>query len=409
MRITILGLNYSPEPSGNAPYTSGLAEGLREAGHKVHVITGYPHYPEWRLRDGYTGLTSKEEIDGIQVTRVRHFIPGKPTALSRLIMELSFGLRLILASWHSPDVILLVSPALFSSGLALLKAKFGTRRPRVGIWVQDIYSHGVVETGTGGQRLSQAMTTVEGLILRSCHGVVAIHERFRDFMVSRVGVPASNIRVIRNWTHLPPTPPSDRTAIRHKMKWSDDDIIVLHAGNMGQKQGLENVVASARLASERQSKVRFVLMGDGNQRKVLEATAHGVRNLDFVDPLPGDEFQQALAAADILLVNERGGVKDMAVPSKLTSYFNAGVPVVAATDPGSVTASEIEMSGGGIRVDAGNPAALLDALEDLSSDHDRSRELAIRGLEFRQVTLSKAVAIAHYDEFLSGLASGRGR
>jgi glycosyltransferase involved in cell wall biosynthesis len=150
-------------------------------------------------------------------------------------------------------------------------------------------------------------------------------------------------------------------------------------------------------------------MGDGNQRKSLEATAHGIRQLDFIDPLPGGEFQQALAAADILLVNERAGVKDMAVPSKLTSYFNAGVPVVAATDSGSVTASEIEKSGGGIRVDAGNPAALLDALEDLSSDPDRSRELATSGIEFRQVTLSKAVAIAHYDEFLSGLVSGRGR
>jgi colanic acid biosynthesis glycosyl transferase WcaI len=170
MRITILGLNYSPEPSGNAPYTSGLAEGLREAGHKVHVITGYPHYPEWRLRDGYTGLTSKEEIGGIPVTRVRHFIPRKPTAMSRLIMEFSFGLRLILARWHSPDVVLLVSPALFSSGLALLKAKFGAHRPRVGIWVQDIYSHGVVETGTGGHRLSQAMSMVEGFILRSRRG-----------------------------------------------------------------------------------------------------------------------------------------------------------------------------------------------------------------------------------------------
>lgn len=409
MRITILGLNYSPEPTGNAPYTSGLAEGLRDAGHKVHVITGYPHYPEWSIREGYTGLTRKEEIGGIPVKRVRHFIPSKPTSISRMIMELSFGLRLILTNWHNPDVVLLVSPALFSSGLALLKAKFGIRRPGVGIWVQDIYSHGIVETGTGGQRVSHAMTKVEGLILRSCHGVVAIHERFRDFMVSTVGVPAGNIRVIRNWTHLPPMPPSDRNSVRRNLKWADDDIIVLHAGNMGQKQGLENVVAAARLATERHSRVRFVLMGDGNQRKSLEAAAQRVRSLDFVDPLPGDEFQQALAAADILLVNERAGVKDMAVPSKLTSYFNAGVPVVAATDAGSVTASEIEKSGGGIRADAGDPAALLDAVEELSLDHDRSRQLAINGLEFRQVTLSAANAIAHYDEFLSSLASARGR
>ena len=68
-----------------------------------------------------------------------------------------------------------------------------------------------------------------------------------------------------------------------------------------------------------------------------------------------DDFQVALSAADFLLVNELPGVKDMAVPSKLTSYFNAGVPVVAATDDGSVTAAEIATSGGGVRVDAACP------------------------------------------------------
>ncbi len=409
LRITILGLNYAPEPTGNAPYTASLAEGLAAAGHSVNVIAGYPHYPEWRPREGYTGWTRREVIGGVTVTRLRHYVPRSPNAIRRMHMELSFGLRLMFEPWGSPDVILVVSPALFSSGFAILRARFSIHRPAIGIWVQDLYSRGIVETAAGGSRLSSTMAKIESWILLSADGVIAIHERFQRYIVGSLGIPSTSTRVIRNWTHLPAAPISGQDQMRASLGWTAEDVVVLHAGNMGQKQGLENVVAAARLAAERQSRVRFVLMGDGNQRKSLEADAQGVGKIDFLDPLPGNEFQKALAAADILLVNERPGVKEMAVPSKLTSYFSAGVPVVAATDKGSVTASEIETSGGGIRVDAGDPKALLDALENLSSDPDRSGQLARNGLKFRQVTLSKSNAIAHYDEFLTSLASARGR
>ena len=101
---------------------------------------------------------------------------------------------------------------------------------------------------------------------------------------------------------------------------------------MGVKQGLENVVEAARLAdSQLDNRVNFILMGDGNQRSALEIRAKGIRSLQFLDPVPDEQFQSMLADSDVLLVNERPGVEEMSVPSKLTSYFSAGVPVLAAT------------------------------------------------------------------------------
>jgi glycosyltransferase involved in cell wall biosynthesis len=177
---------------------------------------------------------------------------------------------------------------------------------------------------------------------------------------------------------------------------------------MGKKQGLENVIDAARIAERRRSHVRFVLMGDGNQRQHLESLASGVGHIDFVDPLPGAEFQLALCAADILLVNELPGVKDMAVPSKLTSYFNAGIPVIAATDDGSVTAFEISASGGGVRVDAADPTALVEAAEQIGQDPIRASQLGVRGQRFSRDTLNETAAVQHYDEFITSLASSRG-
>ena len=106
--------------------------------------------------------------------------------------------------------------------------------------------------------------------------------------------------------------------------------------------------------------IRFVLMGDGNQRRLLQQSAKGVQRIEFKEPLDAEDYRQVLACADVLLVNERPGVGEMAVPSKLTSYFSAGRPVLAATDADGVTAGEIRDAGAGVVVPAGDPAALLD-------------------------------------------------
>ncbi|WP_224084490.1 glycosyltransferase family 4 protein [Arthrobacter sp. StoSoilB19] len=404
-----MGLNYHPEPSGNAPYTTSLAEGLAAAGHSVHVVTGFPHYPEWSVRAGYGGWSRDEIINGVHIRRLRHYVPRRPTALGRLHMELSFGLRLFFEKWQQPDVVLVVSPALFSCALAILRARVFSRGPAVAIWVQDLYSRGVVETASGGRVMGRFATLLESLILKATDGVAAIHERFKRHMVDTLGVPTEKIRVIRNWTHLPQSPELDGTDIRARLGWREDQIVVLHAGNMGKKQGLENVVDAARVAESDGSNVRFVLMGDGNQRERLQALACGVSTITFEDSLPNEEFQSALAAADVLLVNELPGLKDMAVPSKLTSYFNAGVPVVAATDRGSVTAYEIESSGAGIRVDPGVPRAIVTAVENLAKDPSIRARLAENGLRYRRDRLDEKVAVAHYDDFIKSLASSRGR
>lgn len=407
LRITILGLNYVPEPTGIAPYTTRLAEQLVEAGHDVTVLTGYPHYPEWKLADGFGGWSRREVINGVKVQRLRHFIPHTVSNFQRMHLELSFGLRLVFARWHSPDAVLIVSPALFATALAITRARFGWRKPPTGIWVQDIYSRGLEETSSGNSLSTAIMKRLEGFVLRSATKVSVIHERFGDYLSSELGVPSTDIGTIRNWTHVHATPITDRPAARTRLGWGQDEVIVLHAGNLGVKQGLGNVVDAARLAEARKSRVRFVLLGDGNQKQNIRNVAKGVKKIQFIAPLPDDQFNEALQAADVLLVNELAGLREMAVPSKLTSYFASGRPIIAATESDSTTAGEIEQSGGGIRVDANAPEALLRAAEQLGNDPALSHSLGLAGQEYAAGTLSQEAAIVKYCAWLADLAATR--
>lgn len=401
-RVLIVGLNYVPEPTGIAPYTTGLAEGLVRDGVPVRVVAGFPHYPQWRIHDGYSGRTMRETIGGVPVTRLRHYVPPAPRLLDRLVLELGFGLRAATARWGGPDVLLLVSPALFSTGLAGLRARL-TGVPYA-VWVQDIYTLGVAESGTGGRLAGRLLSWVERSILRSADRVVVIHDRFKRYLVEDLGIEADRVAVVRNWSHVDEAPSFSRSGTRERLGWGPDDVIVLHAGNMGAKQGLENVVQASQLAADRGSRVRFVLLGDGNRRAALEALG-GNSALDFLDPLPEGEFTAALHAADVLLVNERPGLTEMSVPSKLTSYFATGLPVIAATDALSVTAEELIRSGAGPRVDAADPAALLAAAETLAADPESAASYGRAGRVFRGENLSESSAIAAFTRILTDVAA----
>jgi glycosyltransferase involved in cell wall biosynthesis len=249
------------------------------------------------------------------------------------------------------------------------------------------------------------MKLIEGLIIRSASKVSVIHQRFAEYLVSTLDVPEGKVSVIRNWTHVEPNGPFDRAAVRQQHGWENDEIIVLHAGNMGMKQGLENVIEAGRLAETRGSKVRFVLLGDGNQRPRLQALSNGLTNVQFLAPVSNESFIPTLRSADVLLVNEMAGLKEMSVPSKLTSYFAAGQPVIAATEPNSTTATEIESSKAGLLVPTMDPEALLAAAERLGQDAALSEGLGSAGMKFSQEHLSEAAAIRYYDSWVRELAT----
>lgn len=403
----MVGLNFPPEPAGIAPYTGGLASGLSASGIDVSVITTFPHYPSWSFGTSRPPSSAMETVAGCSVRRLRHRLPARPGGLSRLLSEVSFGARAAAQRWRRPDVLVLVSPALFSSAIALARTRLSSRGTPVVTWVQDLYSLGLRETGTGHGLGVRVVAAVERWVLKRSSTVVVIHDRFKRTVVDEFGVPASKVVVMRNWTHVEPPAVADRVGARRALGWSSDETIVLHAGNMGVKQALGNVVEAARSARDRGLPIRFVLLGDGNQRAKLKRLAAGVENLEFLAPLPDDEFAAALNAADVLLVNEAPGVSGMAVPSKLTSYFATGVPVLAATDAGSVTRSEVLSAGAGIVVAAGKPSDLVDGVLALTEDTSARERYGRAARAYRAEHLTTTAALGRFQSILHELLPDR--
>jgi len=364
-RVLIVGANYWPEESGNAPYTTGLAEDLAAHGLQVTVLCAMPHYPEWRIRDGYRDRRRiREQRNGVQLIRSWLWVPTRQSAAHRAGFESSFFAN---ALWSArgvrrPDVIIGITPSL--SGAVLARVLAWRFRVPYGLIVQDLVGPGATQSGMrGGRRVARLAASVEGSAMRGAARVGVVSEGFRVY-VEEAGVAGDRVVHLPNWAHFTPSE-ANLEATRDSFGWPAEAQVVLHAGAMGMKQGLEQVVNAASMAVTREDAegLLFVLLGDGSQRAALESAARGLSNVQFLPPQSVPRYADALRAADVLLISERPEMVNMSLPGKLSSYVGAGRPIVAAVPLEGATAREIRSSDVGVVTPAGDSGAMLAGIQ----------------------------------------------
>jgi exopolysaccharide biosynthesis WecB/TagA/CpsF family protein len=243
-----------------------------------------------------------------------------------------------------------------------------------------------------------ATATLERWATARATTVAIASESFRPYLHD-IGVEERRIVDFPNWSHLGALT-ADRSTTRDRLGWPADHAVVLHAGNMGLKQGLEQVVDAARRADALGAPVLFVLMGEGSQKAALKAQARGIERLRFLPFQPEDEVPNILDAADVLLVSERATVIDMSLPSKLTSYFAAGRPIVAAVPPDGSTAREILRAGAGLVVQIGDPDEVNRVVARLREDPAWARDLGAAGRGYAESALDLESARVRIDRLL---------
>lgn len=406
LRITIIGINYFPEHTGIAPYTTGLANALAANNFEITVITALPHYPSWRVKPENRSLRGLNVEDGVQVKRVSHYVPARPGFIMRFISEITFGLKSTISKWNNPDVLILISPGLFSTAISALRAKFSLKKIKVVFWAQDLYGAGLSQL-KGRTISSKLLSNFEQKLLSFGEVTVIPHALFDESLVAPAkSRKKANTSVVKNWSHIS-EPSTQNFHVEARKLYFNNNFTVLHTGNMGAKQGLENVIKAAKLAEEKQLPIYFVLMGDGAERSHLEDLSDGLSNIQVLPPVPSDEYINVLSASDVLLLNELPGVSTMSIPSKLTSYFFAGKPVVAATSLNGTSSEEIRAAAAGIVVPAGDPLALLNAVDELRSSPDLAAAFGNSGKNYAKGNLTPEAAIEKWLSLLTSVIEGK--
>ena len=335
-----------------------LAEDLGSFGHRVTVLTSFPHYDGNEIRKDYRGkIWAKETLDGITAIRTYLFVPKHKNSipgrfLNYMTWNLFSGLAGLLVGSH--DILFAASPPLSNGTVASLIARI---RGIPSIYcVQDIYPDIAVRLGVlKGKRAIRYFRDVEKRVYSSSAAISVISEGFRQNLLAKE-VPDNKIHIIPNFVDTDFIHPEDRHnafSTAHKL---DDHFVVLFAGNMGLSQGLESVIEAALLLRD-QREIVFSFVGNGTAKPSLMDLAETLKlkNVRFSPFFPQRDIPELYASSDVCLVPLRKGFTEESVPSKTYTILSAARPVIASVDAGSEIWRLVEEAACGLCVEPENP------------------------------------------------------
>ncbi|MDO6712876.1 glycosyltransferase WbuB [Aliiglaciecola sp. 2_MG-2023] len=329
MKLLLKSLNYAPELTGIGKYNGEMCEAFVERGVGVTAVVAPPYYPEWQIHQGYRKFWFKSEIqNGVELIRCPLYVPKKVTTFKRLLHLATFafssGLALFSRLFKKPDVIILVQPTLFCAPFTLLYAKLtGTKTV---LHIQDFEVDAIFGLGLMGDgKAASVAKKIERWLMSGFDAVSTISFSMMDNAKSK-GVPEDKLIHFPNWSDTSfVTPETDGSGLREEWGFSNEDKIVLYAGNMGAKQGLEIVLEAAKALREN-IHIKLVFVGAGSIVDQLKSMADELHlsNVHFKPLQPWELVPQLLAMADIHLVIQKKGAADAVLPSKLTNILSAG-------------------------------------------------------------------------------------
>lgn len=386
MKILLLTQWFEPEPT-----FKGLlfAQALRDEGHEVEVLTGFPNYPGGKVYDGYKiNFYQKEVMDGITIHRAPLYPSHDGSAAKRILNYMSFAASTSLVGLiktRNIDVIYSYHPPLTTSFSACLLG-LCKRVPFV-VDVQDLWPDTLSATGMiSNRKVLNLVGKVCDFVYKRASKVVVLSPGFKKRIVSR-GVPAKKVEVIYNWCNEPALSNFEQTEVKLP---DNGNLNLLFAGNLGFAQGLPSIIQAANILQSKNVGVNIVLLGDGvaKQSAVESAEEMNLSNVHFLPRVSMQQVGSLLSEADMLLVHlNKNELFEITVPSRTQANMAMGKPIVmgVAGDASDL----ITKAGAGVTCQPDNPESLAGAVMHVCSLTELERlSLGKAGKEYYEQHLS---------------------
>jgi colanic acid biosynthesis glycosyl transferase WcaI len=347
MKILVSSIFFYPEHSGSAPYSTDSAVYFAERGHEVTVVTGFPFYPSWEKRpDDHRKLLEVSEYKGVKVLRGYLYVPKNPTALKRLLHEVTFTvvacLNFLRAGRHN-CIVLSAAPILMGLVGVVFKSLW---KAQLVIHVQDLQSDAALSLGGVKYNfLVKLLMRLETLFYKHASWVATITPNMKEKLRQK-GLAECKLAVYPNWIDVTNITKvykrNSRGNFVSKHPIARGKFIAAYAGNMGAKQDLEALVDLAR-ASQSYQDMHYFIVGEGSHRLQVEEYAKGkeLTNLTFLPFMSPESYFEMLQDIDVSFVSQKTGTGDVFFPGKLLGIMAMSKPLLVSADLDSELATVI--------------------------------------------------------------------
>lgn len=276
---------------------------------------------------------------------------------------------------RQPDIVLASLPTI---ELAHAAVNYGRRRGvPVVLDIRDLWPDIFVEEVPRIARplAKIALMPLEAVVNKACQGAAGITGNSDDFVawgVRRAG--RSRATFDRVFPFGYPQPDTDdTTAATYMAAWrergvaNDDYLTVCFFGSLSDRFDYETVLSAARSLLERQSKVRFVLCGSGQNLAMLREAAETTPNVIVPGWVNAAEIESLMRISQVGLAPYRNGVGfEGNVPNKPIEYASGRLAIVSCLN--GALAELIQKYDIGAHYESGRSTSLVAVLENFEQN-----------------------------------------
>lgn len=333
MNILFLTLAY-PEGEEASNLYIDLMKDLKSKGNSVYVITACE-----RKNNKETSFTTQQ---GVNVLRVKTGNIQKTNliekGISTLLIEKQFirAIKKFIPNIKFDLVIYSTPPITFSKVIKMIKDRDGAKSY---LLLKDIFPQNAVDMGMmkEGSLLHKLFRNKEEKLYKNSDYIGCMSEANKKYVINHNNfINPSIVEVCPNSIspkEIQKVNDIDKKLLKEKLGIPGESLLIIYGGNLGKPQGIDFLIDIAR-SNKENSKVFFMVVGNGTEYSSLKEFVNSEKPKNFIlkEHLAKKEYEELVKISDVglILLDRRFTIPNF--PSRLLSYMEYYLPVIAATD-----------------------------------------------------------------------------
>jgi glycosyltransferase involved in cell wall biosynthesis len=376
---------------------SDLLREFRNQGHSVYFVSPY------QKRDGRE--TEFKEKNGAHALHVKIGnitkcgIVEKGISTLRIEGQYKRAIRKYLSDVKFDLVMYSTPPITFAKVIKYIKKRDGARSY---LLLKDIFPQNAIDIGMltkSGLKgiLYRFFRRKEKKLYALSDMIGCMSQANVDYVLKHnPEIPAEKVEVCPNSIEVIDMSVSadTRAELRAKYEIPLDKKVFIYGGNLGRPQGIPFLIECLK-AEKKNENSYFLVVGDGTEYGKLAAFFNEEKpeNMKLMKRLPKEDYDRMVAACDVgmIFLDHRFTIPNF--PSRLLAYMQAGIPVLAVTDPNTDVGQVVEEGGFGWWCESNDVAAFSAKVKEAeNADYAKMAENAKKYLE-ENYTVEKAYKI----------------
>lgn len=382
MKVIFLSISRIKNIQTRGIYTD-LMRKFRNEGHEVYIVS--PHERQFGLP------TIFSEMDGVHILGVRTLNFQKTNKVEKgiatILLEFQFkkAIKKYLTGISFDLILYSTPPITFTNVVKMLK-----RRNRWAIsylLLKDIFPQNAVDLG---------MLSKKGLLYRyfrkkerklyECSDYIGcmspanvrfVCEHNSFISHQRVEIAPNSIELRVHTVVL------NKKNIREKYHLPVDKLIFIYGGNLGKPQGVDFFIQCLD-ANKQRNDCYFLIVGNGTEYHKLEDWIQSAKpiNASLLSTLPKEEYDLLIHSCDVGLIFLDRRFLIPNYPSRLLSYLEHKMPIIAATDVNTDVGIIAERNGYGYWCESKQVEDFTACIDKYILNPESIKEMGERGYQF---------------------------